>query len=96
MPAYIWTRRVLRLRAGEYCLPDQGDQGIVRSEDGEIAGGFVDDEEHGGLGDGFWQVERMALARRDVDGLADAAIEDVHGKDAAAARSATYISERLP
>ena len=64
---------------------DEGDEGVgAEAEDGEVTGGFVGHEEHGGLGDGLRKIEAHGVGGgADVDGLANAAIDDVHGEDAA-------------
>jgi len=64
---------------------DHGEEGIgAGAEDAEVAGGFVDDEKHGGTRGGIGSVETHgAGSRADVDGLVDAAIVDVDGNNAA-------------
>src|SRR5579859_2845158 len=49
-----WLEEFDGYALGGVAYGDQGDQGVgAEAEDGEVAGGFVDDEEHGGLGDGL-------------------------------------------
>ncbi len=71
--------KTLRLRA-------EGNEGEERigaeAKDAEVAGGFVGDEEHAGLFVGAGKIEAHGAGRRaDVDGLGDAAIDDIDGKN---------------
>jgi len=82
-----WSERLegfeseaLRLRADG----DKGDEGVgAGTEDGEVVGGFVDDEKHGRLFIGIRGSEAHRRGRRaDSNGFGNAPIEDVNGSNA--------------